>query len=177
MDTNIHEAKAIKELVRNLGVTHSFGYELVPTRSGSLAPHQFEVPYYEASDYVDENKSKGGDREYNTRQICKAGQGFCSISPTGDVYPCLMMPMKVGNLRENSFDTIWHTSPSPGLSHLRSLTRQDLTDCNRCNLEKYCRKCLGVAFSETGELTRPAPSTCRHSALKSEFFKRKGVIT
>ena len=87
-----------------------------------------------------------------------------------------MMPMKLGNLRNKRFIEIWRTSPVPELTYLRSLTEQDLAECRDCNLLRYCKRCMGVSYSETGELTRPAPSTCRNAALEAEFFKRKGVI-
>ncbi len=176
MDSNIHEVEAIKSLAQKLGVYHRFGHEFVPTRSGSLAPYQYEADFTELCCYFDHEKAREDVVGPKEKGVCKAGQGTCSISPTGDVFPCLLMPMKVGNLRETSFAEIWRTNPSPELTYLRSITWQDLSVCKECNLAKYCRRCMGVAFSETGELTKPAPSACRYAALKSELLKRKGVV-
>ena len=176
IDSNIHEAEATKRLAQRLEVYHRFGHEFVPGKSGSLAPYQYEADFTELCQYIDDEEVKGGTNKSGDNKVCKAGQGICSISPTGDVFPCLLMPMKVGNLRKASFAEIWQTNPSPKLTYLRSITNEDLSSCKECNLAKYCRRCMGVAFAETGELTRPAPSTCRNAALKSEFLKRKGVV-
>jgi len=175
MDSNIHEAEAIKSLVQRLEVSHLLSYDFVPTRSGSLNPYQYEADLTELSRYLNYESQEAGpaDAESEGKEVCKAGQGICSISAAGDVFPCLMMPMKVGNLRQATFAEIWKDNPSPELTYLRSITWEDLTSCKNCNLARYCRRCMGVAYSETGELTKPAPSACRNAALKAEFFKRK----
>lgn len=174
MDSNVHEAEAIKSLVQELEVHHHFGYEFIPTKSGSLAPYQYEASPTELCHHFEHDWLKKCPDESVRKGICKAGQGICSISPTGDVFPCLLMPMKVGNLRQAAFAEIWQTKPCPELTFLRSMTWEDMYGCQGCSLTKYCQRCLGVAFAETGELTKPAPSACRSAALKSEFFKERG---
>ncbi len=176
MDSNVGEAEAMKALAQRLGVYLQFGDELVPTRSGSLAPYQYEVGPTEFDYHSNQEPGKRDMTTSETNSVCQAGRGICSISPAGDVFPCLLMPMKVGNLRQARFAEIWRGNPSPELTYLRSITWQDLSSCRECSLGKYCRKCMGVAFAETGELTKPPPSACRRAAIKSEFFKRKGVI-
>ena len=69
---------------------------------------------------------------------------------------------------------IWKDNPGNELVHLRSLKWRDLSECRDCTLSKYCKKCIGLAFSETGSLTRPAPSACRDATLKSEYFGERG---
>lgn len=174
MDSNAHEAEAMRNLTQRLGVPLRFGHELVPARSGSLAPFQYEASLGELCHYLDQKWGKGPIIP-ETNGVCKAGRGICSISPTGDVFPCLLMPLKIGNLRQARFTEIWKDNPSPELTYLRSITWQDLSSCKDCSLARYCVRCMGVAFSETGSLTKPAPSACRYAALKSEFFKRKEV--
>ena len=177
MDSNVHEANAIKDLAERTGVNLQVGSDFIPTRSGSCQPYQYAANTPELYKYLEPNQDKAEKHDQNEKGICKAGRGICSISPTGDVSPCLIMPMKIGNLRESSFSEIWHKNPSPQLQYLRSVTYDDFTVCKDCELIKYCHRCPGVAYSETGEITRPAPSACRNATLKSEFFKRKEVIT
>ena len=40
---------------------------------------------------------------------CEAGHTSFMIDPIGDVYPCNILDMPVGNLRGSSFDAIWHS--------------------------------------------------------------------
>lgn len=175
MNANIHEVAEIKALVGELGVEHSFGHDFVPTRGGSLAPYQYRPALAELYCHFYAERAKEGSAECS-RETCKAGHGICSISPTGDVYPCLLMPMKVGNLRESRFIDIWKDHPSARLQQLRAMTWQNLVACRSCDLASLCTRCMGTAYVETGELTRPAPSACQNAALKSDFLKRRGVI-
>lgn len=60
---------------------------------------------------------------------CGAGRLYCSISPQGDVRPCVFLPVNVGNLKERSFRDIWLNAP------LFNAFR------NRANLKGTCSKC------------------------------------
>jgi radical SAM protein with 4Fe4S-binding SPASM domain len=176
MDTNVHEAADMKLLAQELGAYLKIGHQLVPARSGSPGPLRYAVSAGDIHNVYESGLLDVDTTVCETGGICKAGKGSCSISPGGDVFPCLLLPMKLGNLRENRFDEIWRLKPSSELIQLRSITMEDFPDCKICELTKYCNKCIGVFYSETGKLTEPAPSTCRTAALKYEFLYGKGVV-
>lgn len=60
---------------------------------------------------------------------CGAGRLYCSISPQGDVHPCVFLPVNVGTLKTKKFQDIWLNSP------LFKTFR------NRANLKGSCGKC------------------------------------
>jgi radical SAM protein with 4Fe4S-binding SPASM domain len=60
---------------------------------------------------------------------CGAGRLYCSLSPQGDVHPCVFLPVNVGNLQTQTFQDIWLNSP------LFNAFR------NRANLKGSCGKC------------------------------------
>ena len=41
---------------------------------------------------------------------CHAGILYFSLRPDGDVYPCTFLPIKAGNIREQSLTDIWRNS-------------------------------------------------------------------
>jgi MoaA/NifB/PqqE/SkfB family radical SAM enzyme len=41
---------------------------------------------------------------------CGAGRLYCSLSPQGDVHPCVFLPVNVGNLKKEKFGDIWLNS-------------------------------------------------------------------
>jgi radical SAM protein with 4Fe4S-binding SPASM domain len=171
MDSNIHEAEAMRELAGGIGVYLHVDNQLVPTRSGSLAPFQYRASQAELRQHSCGELVGGIKASSGANGICKAGRGTCSITPKGDVFPCLLMPLKIGNLRQTKFAEIWQSNPSPELTYLRSITWEDMSSCKNCNLIEYCQRCMGVAFIETGDLTKPAPTACRNAALRSGLFK------
>ena len=60
---------------------------------------------------------------------CGAGRLYCSLSPQGDVHPCVFLPVNVGNLKTEKFQDIWLNAP------LFNSFR------NRANLEGSCGRC------------------------------------
>ena len=60
---------------------------------------------------------------------CGAGRLYCSLSPQGDVHPCVFLPVNVGNLKTEKFQDIWLNSP-----FFKSLR-------NRGNLKGACGIC------------------------------------
>jgi radical SAM protein with 4Fe4S-binding SPASM domain len=60
---------------------------------------------------------------------CGAGRLYCSISPQGDVHPCVFLPVNVGNLKTKKFRDVWLNAP------LFNAFR------NRANLKGSCGKC------------------------------------
>jgi len=60
---------------------------------------------------------------------CGAGRLYCSLSPQGDVHPCVFLPKNVGNLKSEKFQDIWLNAP------LFNAFR------NRANLKGACGKC------------------------------------
>ena len=174
MDSNVHEVVEMRRLADSLGVQLRVGYDLAPTKSGALAPQCHEVGIGDLCMYS-EHLSGSITVGLNKYGVCKAGRALCSISPTGNVFPCIMMPLRLGNIRQERFSEIWRSHPTPELTYLRSITRDDLYECKECDVAMFCTSCMGRNLTETGELTRPAPSTCRNAALKSQILARKGV--
>lgn len=69
---------------------------------------------------------------------CGAGRLYCSLSPQGDVHPCVFLPINVGNLKKEKFTDVWLNSPL--LNALRD--RRNLKGaCGRCDFKFICGGC------------------------------------
>jgi len=89
---------------------------------------------------------------------CSAGHNSLYISPYGDIYPCVQMPLPTGNLREKSFSDIWFGSPK--MLRVRNVRESDLAICNDCDIRQHCQRCPGLAFMEDGDLGGPSERAC-----------------
>jgi len=69
---------------------------------------------------------------------CGAGRLYCSISPQGDVHPCVFLPVKVGNLRTEKFNDIWLKAPLFNAFRNRSNLKGS---CGRCDYKLICGGC------------------------------------
>ena len=80
---------------------------------------------------------------------CQAGAGQGAISATGDVYPCVVLPLVVGNIREASLKEIWTNSPV--LDRLRNRTELK-GNCLSCTLRDVCGGCRATAYATSGDI-------------------------
>lgn len=159
MEPNFHQADDIEKLCFRLGsYDYRYSIEVSPKNDGSMITKEYQISAERTQEFLAQ-KIKIRDRhEYwdNPLQkpLCGTGSLGCYISPYGDVYPCIQLLISMGNIRERGFKEIWH-KPSQLRSKLDSLkTYQDLPDCRSCQYIRNCKKCLGLAYLETGDLKK-----------------------
>ena len=73
---------------------------------------------------------------------CGAGRLYCSLSPQGDVHPCVFLPINVGNLKTEKFSDVWLNSQL--FNSLRD--RDNLKGaCGKCSYKYTCGGCRARA--------------------------------
>ena len=80
---------------------------------------------------------------------CGAGRLYCSLSPQGDVHPCVFLPINVGNLKTEKFGDIWLNSKL--FNALRN--RDNLKGaCGKCNYKYICGGCRASASAYNNDI-------------------------
>ncbi len=80
---------------------------------------------------------------------CLAGLTYAIISPNGVVRPCAYMTEQAGNVREQTFDEIWKTSPV--FNKLR--TKAYSGTCGKCDYNDICGGCRArAAYYHDGDI-------------------------
>ena len=120
--------------------------------------------------------TKGGKAHLLAEFIggCGVGRAYCAIQPDGIITPCVYMPIKVGDLKKQSFKEIWTTSPI--LEDLRN--RDDLKGhCGVCEYRSACGGCRARAYAYFGDYKAPDPGCINNkdAFLKLEEEKLAGV--
>ncbi|MEA1958402.1 MAG: radical SAM protein [Chloroflexota bacterium] len=85
---------------------------------------------------------------------CLAGTGFCFISHVGRVQGCGYLDVEVGNVRDDSFDSIW--SNSEVFERLRDLSNLK-GKCGVCEFKRPCGGCRARAYEATGDYLEAEP--------------------
>lgn len=85
---------------------------------------------------------------------CGCGRIYCCIEPNGDVWPCVFLPIKVGNIREKSFKEIWLNSPV--LNELRDRSKLE-GHCKVCEFRNVCGGCRARAYGYFKDIQAPDP--------------------
>ena len=165
MSLNAHECTEIKSLANKLNADLKVIPFVTPTKNGDKSPQRLNIDHNQFSLYAKEfpeiiKLDCGAVQDPADRLLCKAGMGFCSITPEGKINPCVMMPIQVGDLRADTFGRIWFSHDNEPLQRFRSIEKREL-DCAGCSNIQYCDRCAGLAYLETGNFLGSAPSACR----------------
>lgn len=171
MKPNVREFEAVRLLAKELGAYFQYGFAISPKTDGSkqtlaLRMDEDNLRYVLENEFLYPRSVCDKERRFNLRKkdvnnriICSAGRDMCSISPYGDLQPCVMLPIKAGNLCKTSFKTLWANSKN--LIYLRSLRYADLSICSKCSSFGNCFRCQGLALLESGDLLGACEFACK----------------
>jgi radical SAM protein with 4Fe4S-binding SPASM domain len=177
MRQNFSQFKEIKALVENLDANLVMSPLIYPVRRRE-SPDRLRIDdeemrnyYYEMIPFeeIKESEERATQRSF---LICQTGKTYCCINPEGKVYPCIMLPIIVGDLRKERLKEIWHDSPLPVLERIRSMTVSDLVDCANCSVSTKCNRCSALSFLEAGDMSFPAHESCRMAGILEEVISQ-----
>ena len=106
----------------------------------------------------DPEPSAAGPRPVVPDFLCGAGRNVCAVGPGGELYSCLQVPVKLGNLTRRKFSEIWKSSA--WLKRWRRAGLKDLKGCAACAHLDFCSRCPGVSLLEEGDLFAPNGPAC-----------------
>jgi radical SAM protein with 4Fe4S-binding SPASM domain len=156
---------SVERLARGIGAEYQFSASVYPRLNGDGTTTRLNLPLpvkqalFSHPDHCvafEEGSGQNGGSAQG-RLLCQAGHTSCYISPFGEVWPCVLFPLPLGNVREQPFQKIWRESPV--LQGLRGMLPQDLHTCSTCALKKFCSRCPGQAYLN-GDLFGPSPVDC-----------------
>jgi radical SAM protein with 4Fe4S-binding SPASM domain len=99
------------------------------------------------------------------RTGCHAGISYFSLRPNGDVYPCTFLPVKVGNIREQTITSIWQESRVFGELRERRLLKGK---CGQCSYRESCGGCRGRAYAWGNSDYLESDPVCPEDLLSEE---------
>ncbi len=101
--------------------------------------------------------------------LCGAGRNVCAVGSGGELYSCLQLPVKLGNLAGQRFKEIWKNSP--WLKKWRLAGVKDLKGCSSCAQLDFCSRCPGVSLLEEGDLFAPNRPACEMAEITQQLSK------
>lgn len=84
-------------------------------------------------------------RETIEFSACEAASAHAYVDWEGNVYPCDSLPIRLGNLQDTAFETIWR---SPARIQVFDAIRDAPASCEGCGFLESCLSgCRGLAYS------------------------------
>ncbi len=184
---NRSEIDEIMSLTERLGVENFHLFFLVPTGRGTrlvdISPAMYE-------DMIKSAFAKTGKHKLNVRPSCApqfmriakdlgldmrqwirgclAGLYYCRVYPNGDITPCPYLPMKLGNVREQSFSQIWFGSEV--FKNLRDPAKLK-GKCGICEHRSLCGGCRARAYGLSSDFIDYCGDLHEPSAQKGDYLK------
>ncbi len=169
MTLNAGQAGRLKRLAALEGFSISFDLSIAPGNDGDGAALGYRLSGAALRRAVRQvyGGAKGPEKTpeegFQEGFICGAGRNVCAVGPSGELYPCLQLPVKLGNLARRSFPALWRDSA--WLERWRGLSGKDLRGCAGCKDAGYCGLCPGLNLLETGDPLKPPPRTCEAASV------------
>jgi AdoMet-dependent heme synthase len=183
---NYNQIDDIMSLAEGIGVENFHLFFLVPTGRGTkltdISPQKYE-------DMITHTFAKVGKHKLNVRPSCApqfmriakgmgldmrqwirgcmSGLYYCRIYPNGDVTPCPYLPIKLGNIREESFKEIWFNSPIfKALRDPNSLKGK----CGACEYRSLCGGCRARAYGLSSDFIDYCGDLHEPTEAKSDYL-------
>jgi len=174
MTINFSERKSVEGLARGLGAEVNFDTKMTPKNDGAKGPMAFQITEEQLTEFLQEEDWVPLDQTEGLPP-CNAGKTIATISPYGDVYPCVQLRLSVGNVQKKPLRKIWRESQI--LRNLRSITSDDLKDCTNCSYREYCFRCPGLAYLETGDMLGKSSLACQEARIRALLNASPSEIT
>ena len=147
------------------------GYRITPRLDGGQEPIACRASDEEAATLLRQMdlKRRRNPRKKPDEPVCGSAVTGCVVSAYGDIFPCALLPISGGNIRERSFAEIWFGT---GFDAVRQLRWRDMSECVGCDARAYCKPCPGRGWLEHGALTSPSPDDCRWARMKKAEAER-----
>jgi radical SAM protein with 4Fe4S-binding SPASM domain len=106
---------------------------------------------------------------------CAAGMpmGYIMVLSNGEVNPCMLLQVRLGNIREQSIISIWENSPVLAQLRQRELLKGE---CGDCSYKTTCSGCRGRAYEETGDIMATDPGCWLVPEVAKERGKQYGKV-
>ena len=170
LPANLRDYGRVEALARRLGCAFAENWQLFHRLDTRQAPACGSLNAAEFAELLRRRARRarglkpGGTVE---RRPCGAGVSSWALDPRANVYPCLLLRIKCGNLLTQSWREVYR---HPCLKALRE-ARADAPGCRGCALARYCRRCKAQAWLETGDWRKPSAADCLAAAALQESLR------
>lgn len=177
----VDDIEGIVRLAESVGASIEMGRSIIPRRDGDLRGMLLKVrdrAAYDRSSAVIDGLLVASEDEDDASgttdgRICAAGEHSLSISPSGEVFPCVTLPMRIGNVRERPMREIWESSTE--LQRWRRINLRDgRNGCTGCALSAQCIYCPGEALMRSGSPVARYEDACIATQFAMDRTRRGG---
>jgi radical SAM protein with 4Fe4S-binding SPASM domain len=170
---NAHTVAGMRKLSKGaLCASYQCAPQITPRDDGDTSPTDDRLPDEQLRQILRVEPGDSRDKRMVSwdSPTCAAGRSLISISPMGDVGPCIEFTQTIGNVRDKPIRELWY---SDKLDYVRDFTWSKMQKCRNCSVTQFCSPCVGINQQEQGDITQPSHETCRITTLLAETIREK----
>lgn len=169
---NISHFDSMLSLFKKTNIETVFNFEMFPKRNGDNSPASLnisETELYECLKKTERVTSFRLKEKKPEDPPCNSARSLFSMDPAGNIFPCLEIRKKAGNIKNDSFSNIWINSEI--LNKIRTIRIKDLKDCVQCDMRNFCNRCHGGALKKKTDILDHSEFDCKFAKLHSILNK------
>ena len=147
MKKNKYDYREIGEYCNEKGFVYRFGARIFKKNDGDESPQILKVPFSDLGDIIRDYDENEGKNLFDKDITCGALRYNFSVDMRGNVYPCVSYPICVGNVFDDTMETIWN---SQLYRNIRNIKKSEVEECKNCELKSYCKRCPAMAYRDKG---------------------------
>jgi radical SAM protein with 4Fe4S-binding SPASM domain len=161
---NFGQYRQLENLAGREGCVFECDSTLLPTGGSGLSQYALSVEQRRTflKDMNSEPLAQSFDPDGTWSLHCDAGRSMCGVTAQGDIVPCILLPVRFGNVRTQNFKDIWNGSAA---SLFRDQENKLDDICVSCGLRTACSRCHAVAYMETGRWQGKSPGLCMQAEV------------
>ncbi|MGQ9705018.1 MAG: radical SAM/SPASM domain-containing protein [Actinomycetota bacterium] len=196
---NLGEMEEVMNLAQSMGVEAVFSSLIFPRNDGDPGPLKWRLGDRELEEFYrlecERQASRLGNRLFKEgdilpddspplegclvglpslpgagRRHCGCGSTVFAVNPYGEVYPCVAFPLVIGNVKEESFSSVWKNSLM--LREIRDTDERLPRECGNCPELDLCPICRALSYLEDGALLARNRERCRQTRIFAGVLKR-----
>jgi radical SAM protein with 4Fe4S-binding SPASM domain len=165
MKENMQELGAIKKMLSDMGIYHMDSPLIFAKDDGGKEPLRYRIDDGQLLEFFSSREVRCVNGDSGAR-TCHFGRNTFAVRADGNVNPCISVPLKLGNIRQEPLISIWRDSES--LRYIRDMTYETIEECGGCSLKNWCFRCEGISFTEERRLFAPSGELCRMARIRKE---------
>ncbi len=182
MTETLSDIQGMAELAQSIGASIELGSNITPKMDGSLQPTELKIVEEAGEETVWDTigelfpeSENDAPTQPRSQKLCGAGDYSLSINPYGEVFPCGMLQLCVGNVTHSSIKDIWKKSETLAWWREHNL-KTHREGCDGCEHSDRCIFCPGEAMMRTGSPIKKYDEACRStkSAVGRENRRKEG---
>lgn len=176
MKENFNSFAGISDLAKSMGVGVQFDAHITSKINGDKSPLGHRLSDEQLQRFIKSPYCSFEDRTMVTSDtiVCNAGVDRASVNAYGDISPCAVFPISIGNVKEYSLEEIWRESPI--LKDIRKMRFKDFGKCGSCALLQQCSPCPGASFLEQGNYRESPEWSCNFTNIAVQIKQKGGEL-